>query len=340
IEMQADQLIREHELRQRDIMILRFDRQREFCDEIISKQRQLIDALSSGGTEHGKTTRELADLYRIYKLELDQLSNSREAVEKHLVSNPHRTYSVLGLRPLGSSESMVELQIITTGEKIISLPLINGTIEDKLMVLFIVTLIYQSTDISIDSQYPIRGKLFTPTCSSQGSRVDSGLSLSSYIQSLPSTPGDRLPPLSETDFVSNDDPVKILSRTRNISSLASRRREHSRESFLNGGYRNTSRRSTNSLNPNGETPPASVLGSRRSSSLSTRRESHDRLPNMSKYGVLPPIEHTGKRTKKNVRRLSKISTSDSESTMTDSQRTRLSTKPKGFGEMMGFSLAH
>ncbi|KAL3255754.1 hypothetical protein MRX96_046669 [Rhipicephalus microplus] len=43
IEMQTDQLIREHELRQRDLMIVRYDRQRLLCDEIIGKQKVLID---------------------------------------------------------------------------------------------------------------------------------------------------------------------------------------------------------------------------------------------------------------------------------------------------------
>lgn len=43
IEMQTDQLIREHELRQRDLMIVRYDRQRLLCDEIIGKQKVLIN---------------------------------------------------------------------------------------------------------------------------------------------------------------------------------------------------------------------------------------------------------------------------------------------------------
>lgn len=41
--MQSAQLSREHELRCRDLMILRYDRQRQLCDEIITKQRILID---------------------------------------------------------------------------------------------------------------------------------------------------------------------------------------------------------------------------------------------------------------------------------------------------------
>lgn len=46
--MQTDQLIREHELRQRDLMIVRYDRQRLLSDEIIIKQKHLIEDLSQG----------------------------------------------------------------------------------------------------------------------------------------------------------------------------------------------------------------------------------------------------------------------------------------------------
>ncbi|KAH7949316.1 hypothetical protein HPB49_007709 [Dermacentor silvarum] len=98
--MQTDQLIREHELRQRDLMIVRYDRQRLLCDEIIGKQKVLIDA---------QATRELNELYRIYQQEIQDLSTGRDSVMKHLNVNPYRPNSVLGLRPLGSSESMWDL---------------------------------------------------------------------------------------------------------------------------------------------------------------------------------------------------------------------------------------
>ncbi|XP_043199191.1 kinesin-like protein KIF19, partial [Amphibalanus amphitrite] len=42
IEMRSNQLLKDHELRRRDLMILRFDRQRALCDEIISRQRDVI----------------------------------------------------------------------------------------------------------------------------------------------------------------------------------------------------------------------------------------------------------------------------------------------------------
>jgi len=42
-EMQADTLLKEHELFQKDDLINRYDQQRELCDTIIQKQRQVIE---------------------------------------------------------------------------------------------------------------------------------------------------------------------------------------------------------------------------------------------------------------------------------------------------------
>lgn len=58
IEMQTDQLIREHELRQRDLMIVRYDRQRLLSDEIIIKQKLLIEDLSQGNRRRRAKTGE------------------------------------------------------------------------------------------------------------------------------------------------------------------------------------------------------------------------------------------------------------------------------------------
>ncbi|GIY00829.1 kinesin-like protein, partial [Caerostris extrusa] len=81
LEMQSAQLTREHELRCRDLMILRYDRQRQLCDEIITKQRILID------------------LY-IIKSYFFQL---------WLPVKNQKTPTSSGLCPLGSSGSMLEL---------------------------------------------------------------------------------------------------------------------------------------------------------------------------------------------------------------------------------------
>ncbi|GBO35385.1 hypothetical protein AVEN_85661-1 [Araneus ventricosus] len=78
--MQSAQLSREHELRCRDLMILRYDRQRQLCDEIITKQRILIDALATGGkSKNANARRELNELYRIYQQEINDLNNGRNS---------------------------------------------------------------------------------------------------------------------------------------------------------------------------------------------------------------------------------------------------------------------
>lgn len=41
--LQSERLVRQHELRRRDLVILRYDRQRQLCEEIITRQRQLIE---------------------------------------------------------------------------------------------------------------------------------------------------------------------------------------------------------------------------------------------------------------------------------------------------------
>ncbi|KAK8724334.1 hypothetical protein OTU49_011334, partial [Cherax quadricarinatus] len=43
VEMQSEALLKEHELRRRDLVIMRYDRQRSLCDEIITRQRQMLE---------------------------------------------------------------------------------------------------------------------------------------------------------------------------------------------------------------------------------------------------------------------------------------------------------
>uniref|UniRef100_T1E1R7 Kinesin-like protein n=1 Tax=Cupiennius salei TaxID=6928 RepID=T1E1R7_CUPSA len=112
LEMQSAQLSREHELRCRDLMILRYDRQRQLCDEIITKQRILIDSLATGEkAQNVNARRELNELYRIYQQEIQELSNGRSSDLGHLSLYSSGLYrpNSSGLRPLGSSGSMLEL---------------------------------------------------------------------------------------------------------------------------------------------------------------------------------------------------------------------------------------
>ncbi|KAK7863259.1 hypothetical protein R5R35_001467 [Gryllus longicercus] len=62
--LQSERLIKQHELRRRDMVILRFDRQRQLCEEIITRQRQLM--------EEGCVSLppDLQELYRLYQREI------------------------------------------------------------------------------------------------------------------------------------------------------------------------------------------------------------------------------------------------------------------------------
>lgn len=43
--LQSERLVRQHELKRRDLLIIRYDRQRQLCEEIITRQRQLIEGI-------------------------------------------------------------------------------------------------------------------------------------------------------------------------------------------------------------------------------------------------------------------------------------------------------
>ena len=47
VEMQSEALLKEHEVRRRDLLILKYDKQRTLCDEIIQRQRALIEGTFS-----------------------------------------------------------------------------------------------------------------------------------------------------------------------------------------------------------------------------------------------------------------------------------------------------
>ncbi|KAK3914224.1 Kinesin-like protein KIF19 [Frankliniella fusca] len=62
--LQGERELRRHELRRRDLLLMRYDRQRHICDEIITRQRRLI--------EDGRLMLppDLHDLYRLYQKEI------------------------------------------------------------------------------------------------------------------------------------------------------------------------------------------------------------------------------------------------------------------------------
>lgn len=41
--MQSNAVMKEHEMKRRDLLILKYDKQRSLCDEIIQRQRALIE---------------------------------------------------------------------------------------------------------------------------------------------------------------------------------------------------------------------------------------------------------------------------------------------------------
>ena len=41
--MKSEALLKEHEVRRRDLLILKYDKQRSLCDEIILRQQKLIE---------------------------------------------------------------------------------------------------------------------------------------------------------------------------------------------------------------------------------------------------------------------------------------------------------
>lgn len=62
--LQSERLVRQHELRRRDLLILRYDRQRQLCEEIITRQRQLMEDVKV------KLPPDLQELYQIYQQEI------------------------------------------------------------------------------------------------------------------------------------------------------------------------------------------------------------------------------------------------------------------------------
>ncbi|CAG0892328.1 unnamed protein product [Darwinula stevensoni] len=73
VEMQRDALLREHEMRKKELMLLRFDMQRNLCDQIITRQRELLKAHQS------QTPEDLDQLYQVYKNESYGATREKDA---------------------------------------------------------------------------------------------------------------------------------------------------------------------------------------------------------------------------------------------------------------------
>ncbi|CAG9864986.1 unnamed protein product [Phyllotreta striolata] len=62
--LQSERLVRQHELRRRDLLILRYDRQRQLSEEIITRQRQIMEEKKLS------LPQDLQELYQLYQQEI------------------------------------------------------------------------------------------------------------------------------------------------------------------------------------------------------------------------------------------------------------------------------
>ncbi|XP_043243868.1 kinesin-like protein KIF19 isoform X2 [Amphibalanus amphitrite] len=129
MEMRSNQLIKDHELRRRDLMILRYDRQRTLCDEIISRQRQLIEDMDNGrGAGSLQMPAELQEMYDLYTQEVHGANGQRNTRFLNELNEILRTPSMLSLRP-GDVPSITPRRQSTFDGR---LPPISSEKEDKL----------------------------------------------------------------------------------------------------------------------------------------------------------------------------------------------------------------
>ncbi|XP_042873369.1 kinesin-like protein KIF19 [Penaeus japonicus] len=99
VEMQSEALLKEHELRRRDLLIMRYDRQRNLCDEIITRQRQVIEAMNDGNSELSTgMPPELQELYALYQMEAQYANSERDIKYLNDANNLLRCPSTLSLR--------------------------------------------------------------------------------------------------------------------------------------------------------------------------------------------------------------------------------------------------
>ncbi|XP_071745055.1 kinesin-like protein KIF19 isoform X3 [Lepeophtheirus salmonis] len=84
IEIQREGYMKEYEVRKRDILILKYDKQRNLCDEIIARQKQMIEEMESAKYKKDGSSRvgssvsmppELIGMYSLYQQELENRQN-------------------------------------------------------------------------------------------------------------------------------------------------------------------------------------------------------------------------------------------------------------------------
>merc|ERR1712106_169052 len=103
VEMKSESLLKEHEVRRRDLLILKYDKQRSLCDEIIIRQQKLIQAMDENKANNIEGSSlpmppELMELYALYQQELQTRQTEKEANYLSELNTMLRSPSMLSLR--------------------------------------------------------------------------------------------------------------------------------------------------------------------------------------------------------------------------------------------------
>jgi len=113
VEMKSEGLLKEHEVRRRDLLILKYDKQRSLCDEIIVRQQKLIQAMeetkSNSNSQDGSSLPmppELMELYSLYQQELNTRQTEQEVNYLSELNTMLRSPSMLSLRGPEFEEKM------------------------------------------------------------------------------------------------------------------------------------------------------------------------------------------------------------------------------------------
>ncbi|XP_045477693.1 kinesin-like protein KIF19 isoform X2 [Harmonia axyridis] len=128
--LQSERLIRQHELRRRDLTILRYDRQRQLSEEIITRQRKLIE------DSRLKLPPDLQDLYQLYQQEIHAASYAESATSRDEDKLPpiSKIYSEPFLKPaMESSDGSGHSPPSSADSEEVGLPKMRDNSIDRLM---------------------------------------------------------------------------------------------------------------------------------------------------------------------------------------------------------------
>ncbi|KAI4456335.1 kinesin-related [Holotrichia oblita] len=136
--LQSERLVRQHELRRRDLIILRYDRQRQLCEEIITRQRLLIEENKI------KLPTDLQELYQLYQQEIhastytDYNSSATNSAEKlppisKIYSDPMFRHNTSNSEMSGSEGSGQSPPSSAESDQELLPPLSNDSSIDRVM---------------------------------------------------------------------------------------------------------------------------------------------------------------------------------------------------------------